>query len=153
MHILKKIQPSYFCWEIWKFYNIAAAAKSLQSCLTLCNPINGSPPGSSVPGILQARILEWVAIAFSNACMHAKLLQLCLTLCDPMDSSPPGSSVHRILQARILESTAIPFSRGSSRPKDRTQVSCSGRQILHCETPGSPSSRELMFNFNPVSIS
>ena len=45
----------------------AAAAKSLQSCPTLCDPIDGSPPGSSVPGILQARILEWVAIAFSNA--------------------------------------------------------------------------------------
>ena len=45
----------------------AAAAKSLQSCLTLCNPIDGSPPGSPVPGILQARILEWVAISFSNA--------------------------------------------------------------------------------------
>ena len=45
----------------------AAAAKSLQSCPTLCNPIDGSPPGSSVPGILQARTLEWVAISFSNA--------------------------------------------------------------------------------------
>ena len=45
----------------------AAAAKSLQSCLTLCDPIDGSPPGSSVPGILQARTLEWVAISFSNA--------------------------------------------------------------------------------------
>ena len=44
-----------------------AAAKSLQSCPTLCDPIDGSPPGSSVPGILQARILEWVAISFSNA--------------------------------------------------------------------------------------
>ena len=43
----------------------AAAAKSLQSCPTLCNPIDGSPPGSSVPGILQARTLEWVAISFS----------------------------------------------------------------------------------------
>ena len=43
----------------------AAAAKLLQSFLTLCNPIDGSPPGSSVPGILQARILEWVAISFS----------------------------------------------------------------------------------------
>ena len=49
----------------------AAAAKSLQSCLTLYDPIDCSPPGSSVPGILQARILEWVAISFSNACMHA----------------------------------------------------------------------------------
>ena len=45
----------------------AAAAKSLQSCPTLCDPIDGSPPGSSIPGILQARTLEWVAISFSNA--------------------------------------------------------------------------------------
>ena len=45
----------------------AAAAKSLQECPTLCNPIDGSPPGSPVPGILQARTLEWVAISFSNA--------------------------------------------------------------------------------------
>jgi len=50
----------------WEF-GIAAAAKSLQSCLTLCNPIDGSPPGSSVPGILQARTPKWVAISFSNA--------------------------------------------------------------------------------------
>ena len=45
----------------------AAAAKSLQSCPTLCDPIDGSPPGSPVPGILQARTVEWVAISFSNA--------------------------------------------------------------------------------------
>ena len=45
----------------------AAAAKSLQSCPTLCDPIDGSPPSSPVPGILQARTLEWVAISFSNA--------------------------------------------------------------------------------------
>ena len=45
----------------------AAAAKSRQSCLTLCEPIDGSPPGSPIPGILQARTLEWVAISFSNA--------------------------------------------------------------------------------------
>jgi len=45
----------------------AAAAKSLQSCPTLCDPIDSSPPGSPVPEILQARILEWVAISFSNA--------------------------------------------------------------------------------------
>ena len=52
----------------------AAAAKLLQSYPTLCNPIDGSPPGSPIPGILQARILKWVAISFSNACMHAKSL-------------------------------------------------------------------------------
>ena len=45
----------------------AAAAKSLQSCPTLCDPIDGSPPGSPIPGILQARTLEWVSISFSNA--------------------------------------------------------------------------------------
>ena len=48
-------------------YIAAAAAKSLQSCPTLCDPIDGSPPGSPAPGILQARTLEWVAISFSNA--------------------------------------------------------------------------------------
>ena len=45
----------------------AAAAKLLQSCLTLCDPVDGSPPGSPVPGILQARTLEWVSISFSSA--------------------------------------------------------------------------------------
>ena len=52
---------------LWNFTAAAAAAKSLQLCPTLCDPIDGSPPGSPVPGILQARTLEWVAIAFSNA--------------------------------------------------------------------------------------
>ena len=51
----------------WKLSPAAAAAKSLQSCTNLCDPIDGSPPGSPVPGILQARTLEWVAISFSNA--------------------------------------------------------------------------------------
>ena len=50
-----------------KIITIAAAAKSIQSCSTLCDPIDGSPPDSPVPGILQARTLEWVAISFSNA--------------------------------------------------------------------------------------
>ena len=48
-------------------YTAAAAANSLQSCPTLCNPIDRSPPGSPIPGILQARTLEWVAISFPNA--------------------------------------------------------------------------------------
>ena len=52
------------------------------------------------------------------------ILSVCPTLCNPMDCSPPGSSVLGILQARILEWVAISFSRGSSRPRDRTQVSC-----------------------------
>ena len=63
--------PDYFFWLNSQYFSagvtLAAAAKSLQSCPTLGNPIEGSPPGSPVPGILQARTLEWVAISFSNA--------------------------------------------------------------------------------------
>ena len=60
--------PEDFCHNVaFKWPAAAAAAKSLQSCPTPCDPIDGSPPGSSVPGILQARTLEWVAISFSNA--------------------------------------------------------------------------------------
>ena len=88
----------------------AAAAKSLQLCPTLCDAIDVSPPGFSVPGILQARILEWVAISFSNVCMHAKLLQSCSTLSNSMDCSLPGSSVQGIFQARVLERVATAFS-------------------------------------------
>ena len=58
-----------------------------------------------------------------NMCLHAKLLKLCPTLCDPMDYSPPNSSVHGILQARKLEWVAMPALKGSSQPRDRTQVS------------------------------
>ena len=54
-------------WQQIDLVDATAAAKLLQSCLTLCNPIDCSPPGSSIPGILQARTLEWVAISFSNA--------------------------------------------------------------------------------------
>ena len=102
-----------WCFLVSMFTDIpAAAAKSLQSCLTLCDPIDGSPPGSAICGILQARTLEWVAISFSNASVksESEVSQLCLTLSDPMDCSLPGSSVHGILQARGLEWGAIAFS-------------------------------------------
>ena len=56
-------------------------------------------------------------------CVCVLVAQLCPTLSNPMDYSPPGSSIHGILQARILEWVAIPFSRGSSGPRDRSQVS------------------------------
>ena len=79
---------------------------------TLCDPIDGSPPGSHIPGILQARTLEWVAISFSN---HESekwkwSCSVCPTLSNPMDCSLPGSSVHRISQAGVLEWGAIAFS-------------------------------------------
>ena len=61
---------------------------------------------------------------FQFSSVHfSSVVQSCLTLCDPLDCSPPGSSIHGILQARVLEWVAISFSRGSSRPRDQTQVS------------------------------
>ena len=94
----------------------------LLSCFSrvrLRDPIDSSPPGSPIPGILQARTLEWVAISFTHAWKwKVKVAQSCLILWEPMDYS-----VHGILQARILEWVTIPFSRGSSQPRDQTQVS------------------------------
>ena len=84
-----------WCSHYGRWY--AAAAKSLQSCPTVCDPIDGSPPGSTIPGILQARILEWVAISFSNAWKwkgKVKSLSCVWLLATPMDCSLPGSSVH-----------------------------------------------------------
>ena len=86
-----------------------------QSCPTLGNPIDGSPPGSPVPGILQARTLEWVAISFSSAGKwkvksESKVAQSCLTLSNPRNCSLPGCSIHGIFQARVLEWGAIAFS-------------------------------------------
>ena len=63
----KRCFKSFYKRQLYEIGIVAAAAKSLQSCPTLCNPIDGSPPGSPVPGILQARTLEWVAISFSSA--------------------------------------------------------------------------------------
>ena len=116
----------HFIWEhdVWCYgshpetVTAAAAAESLQSCPTLCDPIDGSPPGSAVPGILQARTLEWVAISFSNAWKwksESEVAQSCPTLSDPMACSLPGSSVHGIFQARVLEWGAIAFSRDCDR--------------------------------------
>ena len=96
-----------------------------QLCLTFCDPMDCSLPGSSIHGIFQARILEWFAISFSRgsswprdwtqvSCTAldaaAKSLQSCPTLCDPIDGSPPGSPIPGILQARTLEWAAISFS-------------------------------------------
>ena len=99
----------------------AAAAKSLQSCPTPCDPIDGSPPGSPIPGILQARSLEWVAISFSNAGkwkVKVKSLSRVWLLATPWtaaytsNSLQPHGIVHGILRVRKLEWVAIPFSRG-----------------------------------------
>ena len=78
-----------------------------------------SPSRTLITWTLVCLMLSWSEVARS-----------CLTLCDPVDCSPPCSSIHGILHARILEWVAISFSRGSSRPRDRTQVSCiAGRRF------------------------
>ena len=79
----------------------------------LCDPIDGSPPGSPVPGILQARTLEWAAISFSNAWkwkVKVKSLSRVQLLATPWIAAWQGSSVHGIFQARVLEWGAIAFS-------------------------------------------
>ena len=96
----------------FRLHLLIAIAKSLQLCPTLCDPIDNSPPGSPVPGILQATTLEWVAISFSNAWKwKVKVKSLShVRLSNPMDCSLAGSSVHGIFQARVLEWVAIAFS-------------------------------------------
>ena len=102
----------------WHPLNVrgAAAAKSLQSCPTLGYPTDSSPPGSTVPGILLARTLEWVSIScqFMQVKSESEVAQSFSTLSDPMDCSLPGSSVHGIFQARVLEWVAIAFSKRQS---------------------------------------
>ena len=93
----------------------ATAAKSLQSCLTLCDPIDGSPSGSPVPGIQNTG----VGCHFLLQCMKVKseneVAQLCPTLSNPMDCSPPGSSIHEIFQTRVLEWGTTAFSTNTQK--------------------------------------
>ena len=92
----------------------AAAAKSLQSCLTLCNPRDGIH--QAPPSLGFSRQEHWSGLPFLLQCMKVKVsvAESSPTLCEPIDCSLPGSSVHGILQARMLEWVAIPFSRGFS---------------------------------------
>ena len=92
---------------------LAAAAKSLQSCPTLCDPIDGSPPGSPIPGILQARTLEWVAISFSNAWkwkLKVKLFSRVWLFATPWTAAYQAPQSMGFFQARVLEWGAIAFS-------------------------------------------
>ena len=113
----------------------AAAVKSLQSCPTLCDPIDGSLLGSPVPGILQARTLECVAISCSNAWKwKVKVKSLSrVWLSDPMDCSLPGSSIHGIFQARVLEWGAIAFisQRWSCPWANVSSMLCSNCPLIH----------------------
>ena len=107
----------------------AAAPKSLQSCPTLCDPIDGSPSGSPVPGILQAKNTG-VGCHFLLQCMKVKseseVAQPCPTLRDAMDCSPPGSPVLGILQSRVLERAAITFSPALVKPSQFASVLVEG---------------------------
>ena len=133
------------CWIfvfIWKEPSCvigAAAAKSLQSCPTLRNPVDCSLSGSSIPGIFRQE--HWSGFPFLLQCMKGKsvseVAQSCPTLRDPMDGSLPGSSFPGILQARALEWIAISFSNACMHVK----------QLQSCPTlcdprdsspPGSP---------------
>ena len=93
-----------------QYLDIAAAAKLLQSFLTLCDSTDGSPPGSPIPGILQTRTLECFLLQCMKVKSESEVTQSCPTFRDPMDCSLPGSSIHGIFQARVLEWSAIVFS-------------------------------------------
>ena len=125
-----------------------------QSCPTLYDPLNWNPPGFSVYGILQTRILAWVAILFSRGSSPPRnqthisyvwfvllygrnqrdfsVTQSCLTVCGPMDYSPLGYM--GFIPAGMLEWITVSFSRGSFQPRNWTyisRVSCIGRWILY----------------------
>ena len=124
-----------------------------QSCQTLCDPMNCSTPGLPVhhqlPEFTQTHVhyrllqnTEYILCARSKSLLYSTLTfaffvhacsvtQSRATLWDPMDCSPPRSSVHGISQVRILEWVAFSLSRGSSRPRDRTCISCMGRRVLY----------------------
>ena len=122
-----------YCWSLaWRILSItllacAAAAKSLQSCLTLCDPIDGSPPGCSVPGILQARILEWVAsVRWVQLCGSLNILWHCLSL---------G------LEWKLTFSSPVATAEFSKLGKDIKAVYCHPAYLTYmqstsCEMPG-----------------
>ena len=93
------------CHFLLQCMKVKSESEVAQSCPTLRDPMDCSFPGSPVPGILQARTVEWVAISFSNVKVknESEVGQSCPTLSDPMDCSLPGSSIHGIFQARVLE--------------------------------------------------
>ena len=120
------------CHFFLQCLKVKSESEVAQSYPTLCNPMDCSLPGSSIHGIFQARVLEWVAIAFSESKSNQPILDfawiryasfmfvcVCWVMSDvfnPVDYCPPGSSVCGIFQERILEWVAIPFSRDLPDP-------------------------------------
>ena len=127
LHVFIVTMLTYFRKFFFKlFYTAAAAsAKLLQSCPTLCNPIDGSPPGSPHPWDSPGKNIG-VGCHFLLQCMKVKseseVTQLCLTLSNPTDHSLPGSSIHGIFQARVLEWGAIAFSSRSHYRSLKKQI-------------------------------
>ena len=116
-------KPERVCWEIRCRGNLEPGNTEYFSSTFSCSVITCCWTPERGLKLSWAPSQEWVKVA-----------QSCPTLCDPMDYT-----VHRILQARILEWVAFPFSRGSSQPKDQTQVSCIEGASLPAEPPGMPS--------------
>ena len=128
------------------YYKAAAAAKSLQLCQTLCDPIDSSPPGSPIRGILQARTLEWVAISFSNAWkwkMKVKSLSRVWPLETPWTvafQAPPSMGLS---QARVLELGAIAFSVLQSYSNWKWYQMLSGTKIRNTDQQNRTESPEI----------
>ena len=104
----------------------AAAAKSLQSCSTLCDPIDGSPPGSPVPGILQAGTLEWVAITFSNAWkwkVKVKSLSHVQLLATPWTAAYQAPPSKEFSRQEYWSGLPLPYINNISHPK-RIHIFC-----------------------------
>ena len=125
------------CHFFLQCMKVKSESEVTQLCPTLSNPMDCSPPGSSVHGIFQARVLEWVAISSSVVSNSLR----------PVDCSPPGSSVHGAFQARILEWVAISFSKGSSLPRDRTRTPTLQTDTLTSEPPGKPTWKVDVLNY------
>ena len=135
-------QSSILAWRTpmdrgaWRLQSAAAAAKSLRSCPTLCDPIDGSPPGSPIPGILQARTLEWVAISFSNAWkwkVKVKSLSRVPLVATPWTAAYQTPPPMGFFQTRVLEWGAIAFSRLQSTESQRSEL-----DWAHCALLPSP---------------
>ena len=127
-----------------KCYDQPATAKSLQSCLTLCDPIDGSPPGShpwdspgKKTGVGCHCLLQCIKVK-----RESEVAQSCPTFSDPMERSLPGSSVHGIFQARVLEWGAIAFSYDQPRQHIKKQ--------RHCFANKGPSSQNYGFSSSHV---
>ena len=144
-------------------YSAAAVAKSLQSCPTLCDPIDGSLPSSAVPGILQARTLEWVAVSFSNAWkwkVKVKSLSRVWPSATPWTAAFQAPPSMGFFQASVLAWgaiafsywVAISFSRRSSQLRDGTCVSCIGRWILYHWATREAHKSYVVIEYRPINL-